>query len=161
MVRSANKQRHRVVKWPTPGSTACRHDHPEEQILVRSTVLYQSSWFQSSSTTHFILANEQAISPSQIQKHSLRGLTCCGIEGLHFLLIFSIIKGKPAATTVPTEPSSQLPQFFPKLALKKTSFVPCICIFSFLHSIFLLWERIQNSHLYKIMCTLSAQCLIL
>lgn len=120
MVRSANKQRHRVVKWPTPGITACRHDHPEEQILVHSTVLYQSSWFQSSSTTHFILANEQAISPSQIQKHSLRGLTCCGIEGLHFLLIFSTIKGKPAATTVSTKPSSQLPQFFPKLALKKT-----------------------------------------
>lgn len=46
-------------------------------------------------STHFILANEEAISFSQTQKHSHRGLACSGIEGLCSLPKFNVVKNKP------------------------------------------------------------------
>lgn len=121
-VGSANKQRHRVMKWPAPGRTACHHDHSEEWIPVRTTAPYQSNWFQSSPPTHFFHANEQAISPSQTQKHSHRGLTCCGIESLCSLSKFSIIKSKPNSCNNSFNwtvlPATEAVQFFSNLILK-------------------------------------------
>lgn len=160
-VSSANKQRHRVMKKPALGCTACHHDHSKEQISVQNTVPYQSSWFQSSPSTHFIFANEQAVSPSQAETFPQR--TCCGIEGLCSLSKFSTVKSKPSScnnsfnwTVLPT---TEALQFLSNFVLK--SLCCSLCLFLQFSSLSLLWEALQNKPLYKKMCKWSAQCLIL
>lgn len=157
MVESQKIQRRRLMKWRALRSTACHHDHSEEQFQFRPQYLTSPTGFNC--PPHTLHSCWWASNFSFRDPETFPQRTFFLWNG-GFVLSLNSVSLKvslTAAAPVSAELSSQLLRLSSSFHILywNLSIAPHVCFSSFLRSVFLLWEMLQNKHLYKITCKLS------